>query len=102
MTFFGHIAKQRDQGAKVNCKLYDVTNWEINNSNTHIAENHNSKGNQKIKLDHIVRYNMRNIFLEKSYTKYCGKASPRNFSKNLKWSMSQQFEVLYALFLLYV
>ena len=27
---------------------------------------------------------MRNIFLEKSYTKYCGEASPRHFGKKIE------------------
>ena len=30
-----------------------------------------SKGNQAMKFGQLVKYNMRNIFLEKSYTK-CG------------------------------
>ena len=38
-----------------------------------------SKGNQ---------YNMRNIFLEKSYTKCGGEASPRHFHKKMKLSIS--------------
>ena len=33
-------------------------------------------------------YDMRNIFLEKSYTKSGGETNPRLFSKNLKWSES--------------
>ena len=32
-----------------------------------------SKGNQTIKFGQLIEYNMRNIFLEKSYTKYNGK-----------------------------
>ena len=46
---------------------------------------------------------MRNIFLEKSYAKYCGETIPRNFSKNLKITKNQgqQSKVLYSLFLLY-
>ena len=31
-----------------------------------------SKGNQTIKFVQLIEYNMRNIFLEKSYTKYGG------------------------------
>ena len=39
---------------------------------------------------------MRNIFLETSYTKCGGEASPRNFYKKSKLSISldQQFEML--------
>ena len=46
---------------------------------------------------------MRNIFLEKSYTKCVGETSPSPFSEKLKLSMSlvKQSKVLYSLFLLY-
>ena len=30
----------------------------------------------------LIEYNIRNIFLEKSYTKYGRESSPRPFSKN--------------------
>ena len=47
---------------------------------------------------------MRNIFLEKSYTKYRGETSLRSFSKKAKLSKSldQYSKVLYNLFLLKV
>ena len=32
-------------------------------------------------LGQLIEYNMRNIFLDKSYTKCGGEANPRNFSK---------------------
>ena len=46
---------------------------------------------------------MRNMFLEKSYTKYCEETSPRRFSEKLKLNLSldKQSKVLYSLFLLY-
>ena len=31
-----------------------------------------SKGNQEMKFGPLIEYNMRNIFVEKSYTKYAG------------------------------
>ena len=37
-----------------------------------------SKGNQTMKFSLLIDYNMRNIFLEKSYAKYGGKASHRD------------------------
>ena len=41
-----------------------------------------SKGNQTMRFGQLTEYNMRNIFLEKSYAK-CGKETvPRTFSKN--------------------
>ena len=36
-----------------------------------------SKGSQTIRFVQLIEYNTRNIFLEKSYTKYGGETSPR-------------------------
>ena len=47
-----------------------------------------SKGNQTMKFGQLIKYNMRNIFLEKSYTKYGREFIPRLFSKKLKLSIS--------------
>ena len=47
-----------------------------------------SKGNQTMKFGQLIEYNMRNIFLEKSYTKCGGETSPRLFSGKLKLSIS--------------
>ena len=49
-----------------------------------------SKGNQTMKFDQLIEYNMRNIFLEKSYTKWLknGETSRRPFSGKLKLSLS--------------
>ena len=46
---------------------------------------------------------MRNVFLEKSYTKCGGETSPEPFSKKLKLAISlyQLSKFLYSLFLLY-
>ena len=48
-----------------------------------------SKGNQAIKFGQLVEYNMRNIFVEKSYPK-CARdiIIPRPLSKNSKLSIS--------------
>ena len=56
-----------------------------------------------MKYDQSIDYNVRNIFLEKSYTKYDGETSPRPFSEKLKLSISldQESKVSYSLFLLY-
>ena len=40
------------------------------------------KYDQTMKFGHLIEYNMRNIFLEKSYTKCGRESSPRPFSKN--------------------
>ena len=47
---------------------------------------------------------MRNIFLEKLYTKCGGETSPRPFSKRprLSKSFDQRSEILYSLNLLYI
>ena len=47
-----------------------------------------SKGNQAIKLGLVIEYKMRNIFLEKSYTKYSAETILRPFSKKSKLSLS--------------
>ena len=41
-----------------------------------------------MKFGQSIEYNMRNIFVEKSYTKYGREAIPRPFSKNSKLSIS--------------
>ena len=62
-----------------------------------------NKGNQEMKFHQLREYNMRKIFLEKSYTKCGGETIPRPFSKqsNLSISPDQQSKVLYSLPLLY-
>ena len=66
-----------------------------------------SKDNQTMKFGQLIEHKMRNIFLEKSYTKCDGETTLRIFSSfsNLipkSISMDQQSYVLYRLFLLYV
>ena len=55
------------------------------------------------KVGQLMEYNMRNNFLEKSYTKCDGETSPRPLSEKLKLSISldQQSKVCYSLFLLH-
>ena len=59
-----------------------------------------SKGNQTMKFGQLLEYNMRNIFVEKSYTKFSGETIPRPFFEKLKLSRSLP-KVLYSLFLSY-
>ena len=63
-----------------------------------------SKDNQRMKFGQLIVYTMRNIFLEKSYTKCGGKTSPRPFSKISKSgiSLDQKSEILHNLLLLYI
>ena len=47
-----------------------------------------SKGNQTIKFGQLIEYNMRNIFLEKSYAECSGETIPKLFSEKSKLSIS--------------
>ena len=46
-----------------------------------------SKDNQAMKFGQLIECNMRNIFLEKSYTKCGEETSPRPFTEKLKLSI---------------
>ena len=55
----------------------------------HILSNiSRSKSNQTMTFVQLIEHNMRNNFLEKSYTKCGGEASPRTFSGKLKMGIS--------------
>ena len=47
-----------------------------------------NKNNQTIKFGQLIEFNMKNIFLGKSYAKCGGETSPRLFSKKSKMSIS--------------
>ena len=55
-----------------------------------------SEGNKTLKYGQLIEYNMRNIFIGKSYTKWGEEASLRPFYKKSKLSipMDQQSEIL--------
>ena len=63
-----------------------------------------SKGNQNIRFIQLTKYNMRNIFLEKSCSKGGWETSCRPLSKKLKLkkSLDKKSKVFYGLFLLYL
>ena len=46
-----------------------------------------SKGSQTIKFGQLIEYNLRNIFLEKTYTKWAGETFPRPFSEKSRLSI---------------
>ena len=46
------------------------------------------KRNQTIKFGQLINHNMRNIFLEKPYTKFATEAISRPFSKKSKLNIS--------------
>ena len=62
-----------------------------------------SKDNQAMKFGQFIEHNLRNIFLEKPYTKCGGETIPRTFFKKSKLSISldQYCKALYILFLLF-
>ena len=62
---------------------YGITTWLTNNCNTP-----RSKGNQTMKFNQLIKYNMRKIFVEKSYTKCGGEIIPKPLSKKTKLSIS--------------
>ena len=67
-----------------------ISNFMTSQTNViHILSNiAKSKGNQTVKFDQLIECNMRNIFLETSYTKCGGETSPRFFSEKIKLSIS--------------
>ena len=56
-----------------------------------------------MKFGQLIKYNLKNIFREKSYTKCGGETIPRPFLKKSKLSISldQCSKVLFVLFLLF-
>ena len=62
-----------------------------------------SKDNPAMKFGQLIEYNTRNIFHEKSYTKYGRETIPRPFFKKSKLSISldQYSKLLYTLFSLF-
>ena len=62
-----------------------------------------SKGNQTMEFGQLIEYNLRNIFVEKSYTKCAAETIPRPLPKisKLSESLDEKCKVLSSLFLLY-
>ena len=82
---FGRVAKRLH--FKVNFKIFDATAWLT--IVIHILPSiSRSKDHQTVKFGQLIDYNMRNIFLEKSYTKCGGETSPRTYFEKLKVSIS--------------
>ena len=46
-----------------------------------------SKGNETMKFGQLIEYNIRNIFVEKPYTKCAGETIPRPLSKKSRISL---------------
>ena len=62
-----------------------------------------SKGKLTMKFDQVIQYNLRNIFVEKAYTKCAGETIPRPLCKKskLRIPLDQYCKVLNILSLLY-
>ena len=72
----------------MNFEIYDVTNLVQQTIAIHILPNiSRSRGNQTMKFDQLIEYNMRKIFLEKPYTKHGRETIPRLFPKKSKLSI---------------
>ena len=85
---FGQVVKWPDKKDKVKFKFYDVTVCLTSKYNTHIAQYFEKQTQQTMKFAQLIEFSMKNIFLEKSYTKCGGETSPRLFSEKLKLSIS--------------
>ena len=73
----------RNMRHKVSFEIYDVTAWLT--IAIHILPNiSRNKSNQTMEFGQLIKYNMRNIFTETSYTKCGGETIPRPFSKKSK------------------
>ena len=87
LSFFGHVGNWLDKQAKVNYETYDVAGRKT--IKLHILPNiSRSKVILIMKFGQLIEYNMKIIFLEKSYTKCGEETSPRPFSKQSKLSIS--------------
>ena len=66
---FGHVEKRFDEKVKVNFKF--MTSQPISQTIAIciLTDNSRTKGNQTTKFGQLIEYNMRTVFLEKSYTK---------------------------------
>ena len=54
-----------------------------------------------MKFGELIGYNMRILFLEKSYTEYIEETIPDPFLKNKNWAYISGSKVLHSLFLLH-
>ena len=68
-------------------KFISSQTWLANNCNTHVAQYLRGKGNQTMTFGQLIEFNMRNIFVEKSYTKCDGEIIPRPFYTTSKLSI---------------
>ena len=66
---FGHLGNRLDEKAKVNSK-FTTSQTSKQKITIHLLPDiSRSKGNQAMKFGQLIRYNVRNIFLQKSIRK---------------------------------
>ena len=83
---FGHVEKRLNLKAKINFKTDDVTTWQQTIAILILNNISQSKFSQVMKFGQLIGYNMRIIFLEKSYTNGGGESIPQDpFLKNQNW-----------------
>ena len=69
LGFLVMLAKRLGMKDKINYKIYDVIAWKTNSRDTNISR---SKDKETMKFGQSIECTLRNIFLEKSYTKRGG------------------------------
>ena len=97
---FGRVAKRLDMKDKLISTLITSQPGQQTIVIRILLSTTRCKSNQTMKFVLFNDYDMRNICLEKSYTKFGGETSRRLFPKKLKLSISldQLFKVFYRLF----
>ena len=94
---FDYVEKRFDKKATLLFEIYNVTDWQQIITIYILPTVSRRKGNQTLKFGLLIEYNMRNILLEKLYTKYVGEDSSWPFYlKKSKFSISldQQSKML--------
>ena len=79
---FGRIKKPLDLKDQVSFQIYDAKLGKQTIAIQVLPNISRSKGDQRKRFGQLIEYNMRTIFLEKSYMKCGGETIPRPFSKN--------------------
>ena len=64
---FGLVEEQLDWKDKVNFRIYEILPGELTISIYILTNISRSKDNQAMKFVQLIAYNVRNVFLEKSY-----------------------------------
>ena len=98
-NLFGHARIRLIKKTKVNLRIYDVTNRQINICNTHIRQYFKKSRPLDNEACLIIECNMRYTFLEKSYTKCGGETSlgpfsRKSISRSTVWSFTLFFSLL--------